>query len=83
MMGDDTKISSAGTMRIMDLIDTRKTEEQESNTHTMEGQQEISEVASTQGLPLFAQSHTLKLQEHHGNILAHRLSIILPRKPSQ
>lgn len=37
MMGDDTKISSAGTMRIMDLIDTRKTEEQESNTHTMEG----------------------------------------------
>lgn len=37
MMGDDTKKSSAGTMRIMDPTGTRKTEEQESNTHTTEG----------------------------------------------
>lgn len=37
MMGDDTKKSSAGTMRIMDPTGTRKTEEQESHTHTMEG----------------------------------------------
>ncbi|KAL9868505.1 MARVEL domain-containing protein 3-like isoform 2-T8 [Geothlypis trichas] len=37
MPGVDTKISNTGTMRTIDLIDTRKTEEQENHTHTMQG----------------------------------------------
>nr|XP_009926207.1 PREDICTED: MARVEL domain-containing protein 3-like [Haliaeetus albicilla] len=37
MPGDDTKISNMGTMRTMDLIDTRKTEERENHTRTMQG----------------------------------------------
>lgn len=37
MLGVDTKISNTGTMRTIDLIDTRKTEEQENHTHTMQG----------------------------------------------
>lgn len=37
MLGVDTKISNTGTMRTIDLIATRKTEEQENHTHTMQG----------------------------------------------
>ena len=37
MLGGDTKIRKAGTMRIMDLMATRKTEKQENQAHTMEG----------------------------------------------
>lgn len=83
MPGNDTKISNTGTMRIMDLIDTRKTEEQENHTRTMEDQQKTSEVASTQRLPLFAQDLTPKPQEQHRNILAHHQNVTLPRKPCQ
>lgn len=36
MPGDDTKIINTGTMRVMDLVDT-KTEERENHTRTMEG----------------------------------------------
>lgn len=54
MPGDDTKTSNTGTMRTMDLIDTRKTKERENHTRTMQDQQKTSEVASTQGLLLIA-----------------------------
>lgn len=37
MLGVDTKISNTGTMRTIDLIGTRKTEERENHTHTMQG----------------------------------------------
>lgn len=37
MPGDDTKTSNTGTMRTMDLIDTRKTKERENHTRTMQG----------------------------------------------
>lgn len=83
MLGVDTKISNTGTMRTIDLVDTRKTEEQENHTQTMQEQQETSEVDSTQGLSVFAQTLTLKPQEQHRSILAPHQSFILPRRASQ
>lgn len=37
MLGGDTKISKVGTMRIVDLMDMRKTEKKENQAHIMEG----------------------------------------------